>query len=68
MVQIQVQVPSIATESTVTANLEHKEDLKLELESEIKIMDTSSEQKVKMKYGNVIVHLAFLLMSTFQFG
>lgn len=56
----------MAAESTVTANLKHKEDLKLELESEIKIMDSTSQQKIEMKYGNVFVHLALQLMSVFQ--
>ncbi|XP_013871149.1 apolipoprotein Bb, tandem duplicate 1 isoform X2 [Austrofundulus limnaeus] len=50
MLQIQVQVPSMAAESTVTANMKREEDLQLELESEIKIMGMTTEQKVEMKY------------------
>lgn len=68
MLQFQVQVPSIKAESTVTAYLKHEKERELELESKIKIMDATSEQKINVKYGNVIVHLVFLLKSRVQFG
>lgn len=67
MFQFQVQVPSMKAESTVTAYMNHEKEMKLELESEIKLMDVTSEQKIDMKCGNLIVHLVFLSKSRFQF-
>lgn len=62
MLQVQLLVPSISAESTVTASLKRDDLLELELENEIKVMDASSEQKIKMKYGNPILLSSFFLM------
>lgn len=53
MLQVQLLVPSIRTDATLTASMDHDEDLELELKSEIKVMEAISEQKIKMKYGMV---------------
>lgn len=67
MLQVQLLVPSISAESTVTASLKRNDILKLELENEIKVMDVSSEQKIKMKYGNPFYcHLFFLCVRKFD--
>ncbi|CAK6961810.1 apolipoprotein Bb%2C tandem duplicate 1 [Scomber scombrus] len=50
MLQVQLLVPSIKTDATFTANLKREEELELELESDIKVMDAKSEQKIAMKY------------------
>ncbi|KAM9339237.1 apolipoprotein B-100-like [Symphorus nematophorus] len=50
MVQVQLLVPSINADATVTANLKREEDLELELKSDIKFLETTSEQKIAMKY------------------
>ncbi|KAM8725601.1 apolipoprotein B-100-like [Acanthopagrus schlegelii] len=50
MLQVQLLVPSISADATVTANIKHDEELELELKSEIKVMETTSEQKVAIKY------------------
>lgn len=60
MLQVQLLVPSIRTDATVTASMERDEDLELELKSELKVMGAISEQKIKMKYGNVIFLLPFI--------
>ncbi len=52
MLQVQLLVPSINADATVTANMKRDEELELELKSEIKVMDATSEQKITMKYGN----------------
>uniref|UniRef100_A0A3B5L4P9 Apolipoprotein Bb, tandem duplicate 1 n=1 Tax=Xiphophorus couchianus TaxID=32473 RepID=A0A3B5L4P9_9TELE len=62
MLQVQLLVPSISAESTVTASLKRDDLLELELENKIKVMDASSEQKIKMKYGNPILLSSFFLM------
>lgn len=54
MLQVQLLVPSISADATVTANMKRDEELELELKSEIKVMDATSEQKIAMKYGNAI--------------
>lgn len=53
MLQVQLLVPSINADATVTANMKRDEELELELKSEIKVMDATSEQKIAMKYGSV---------------
>ncbi|KAK5605614.1 hypothetical protein CRENBAI_009306, partial [Crenichthys baileyi] len=59
MLQVQFLVPSISAESTVTASLKHNDHLKLGLESEIKVMDATSEQKIEMKYDGRKIELEF---------
>lgn len=50
MLQVQLLIPSISTDATVTANMKREDELELELKSEVKIMDATSEQKIAMKY------------------
>ncbi|XP_041832599.1 apolipoprotein Bb, tandem duplicate 1 [Melanotaenia boesemani] len=50
MLEVQLLVPSINADATVTAKLKRDEELELELESEIKLMDAISEQKIEIKY------------------
>ncbi|XP_068593408.1 apolipoprotein Bb, tandem duplicate 1 isoform X2 [Cebidichthys violaceus] len=50
MLQVQLLVPSINADATVTANMKRDEELELELKSEIKIMAANYEQKIAMKY------------------
>lgn len=59
MLQVQLLVPSIKARATVTANLKRDQELEIELESDIKVLDAASEQKITMKYGNVIFQLPF---------
>ncbi|XP_068433473.1 apolipoprotein B-100-like [Clinocottus analis] len=50
MLQVQLLVPSINADATITANMKRDEELELELKSEIKVMAANSEQKIAMKY------------------
>ncbi|XP_074472134.1 apolipoprotein Bb, tandem duplicate 1 [Sebastes fasciatus] len=50
MLQVQLLVPSINADATVTANMKRDEELELELKSEIKGMPATFEQKMTMKY------------------
>ncbi|TDH00514.1 hypothetical protein EPR50_G00189250 [Perca flavescens] len=50
MLQVQLLVPSFNADATITANMKHDEELELEVKSEIKVMDATSEQKITMKY------------------
>ena len=54
MVQVQLLVPSLQADATVTANMKRGEELELELKSEIKVMDATAEQKIALTYGNRI--------------
>lgn len=55
MLQVQLLVPSVDVDATLTAKMERGEELQLELQSEVKVMDVNSEQKIRLKYGNLIV-------------
>ncbi|XP_069371734.1 apolipoprotein B-100-like [Paralichthys olivaceus] len=59
MLQVQVLVPSLNADATVTANMKRDEELELELESEIKLMDATSEQKIAMTYDTSKMEVAF---------
>ncbi|XP_035473231.2 apolipoprotein Bb, tandem duplicate 1 [Scophthalmus maximus] len=59
MLQVQLLVPSINTDATVTANMKRDEEIEMELKSEIKFMDATSEQKIAMKYDASKVEVAF---------
>ncbi|XP_070782434.1 apolipoprotein B-100-like [Enoplosus armatus] len=50
MLQVQLLVPSINADATVTANLKCDEEMELELKSDIKLLETTAEQKITMKY------------------
>ncbi|XP_030628767.1 apolipoprotein B-100 isoform X1 [Chanos chanos] len=48
--EVQLLVPSVQADATVSANLKHAEELTLELKSDIKLPETSSVQSVTLKY------------------
>ncbi|XP_051792719.1 apolipoprotein B-100-like [Acanthochromis polyacanthus] len=50
MLQVQLLVPSINADATVTANMKRDEELELEVKSNFKLMETTSEQKITIKY------------------
>ncbi|XP_035802604.2 apolipoprotein B-100-like [Amphiprion ocellaris] len=50
MLQVQLLVPSINADATVTANMKQDEELELEVKSDIKFRDMRSEQEIDMKY------------------
>ncbi|XP_071396803.1 apolipoprotein B-100-like [Centroberyx affinis] len=52
MLQVQLLVPMINADATVTANLKRDEELELELESDIKLLGATSDQKITMKYDD----------------
>lgn len=55
MLQVQLLVPVMHVDATLTAHMKRDEELELELKSEIKIMAASIEQKIEMKYGNCAI-------------
>lgn len=55
MLQVQLLIPSVNTDATFTANMKRADELELDLKSEVKVMDVTSEQKIKLKYGIVLV-------------
>ncbi|XP_040920908.1 apolipoprotein B-100-like [Toxotes jaculatrix] len=59
MLQVQLLVPSVSTDATVTANMKRDEELELEIKSDIKFMDASSEQKIAMKYDASKIQVEF---------
>lgn len=59
MLQVQLLVPSVNADATVTANMKRDEELEVELKSEIKVMDATSEQKISMKYDASKIEVEF---------
>lgn len=57
MLQVQLLVPSIRADATFTANMKREEELEMELKSEFKVADVTSEQKIEMKYGKEMSQL-----------
>ncbi|KAM6992516.1 apolipoprotein Bb, tandem duplicate 1 [Tautogolabrus adspersus] len=57
MLQVQLLVPSINADATVTANLKRDEEMELGLKSEIKVMDATSEQEIAMKYDGTKIEV-----------
>uniref|UniRef100_A0A3Q3G119 Vitellogenin domain-containing protein n=1 Tax=Labrus bergylta TaxID=56723 RepID=A0A3Q3G119_9LABR len=57
MLQVQLLVPSINADATVTANLKRDEEMELGLKSEIKVMDATSEQEITMKYDGTKIEV-----------
>ncbi|XP_062267991.1 apolipoprotein B-100-like [Platichthys flesus] len=59
MLQVQLLVPSLNADATVTAHMKHGEELELELKSEIKVMDATTEQKIALTYDAGKIEVAF---------
>ncbi|KAG7270492.1 hypothetical protein CRUP_032788, partial [Coryphaenoides rupestris] len=50
MLQVQVLIPSIKADATLTANMKRGEEMECELKSDIKFLESTSEQKLSLKY------------------
>ncbi|KAM3603273.1 uncharacterized protein V6R79_019676 [Siganus canaliculatus] len=59
MLQVQLLIPSVNADATITANMKRDEDLELELKSVIKVMAATSEQKIEMKYDASKIEFEF---------
>ena len=51
MLQVQLVVPSLKTDASVTATMSNAEVLTMEIKSDVKLPETSSIQAVIFKYG-----------------
>lgn len=54
MLQVQLLVPSVDIDATLTANMRRGQQLELELKSEVKVMEIASSQQIKLDYGKVV--------------
>lgn len=52
MLQLQLLVPSLRTDATVTATMSKADGLTMEIRSDVKLPEISSIQAVTFKYGN----------------
>lgn len=52
MLQLQMIIPSLKTDASVTATLKKDEDILMDIDTVIKLPETSYEQKTSLKYGN----------------
>lgn len=51
MLQIQLLVPSLSTDASVTATMSSVDGLTMEIKSDVRLPETSSIQAVVFKYG-----------------
>ncbi len=51
MLQVQLLVPSLKTDATVTATMSQFDGLTMEIKSDVKLPETTSVQAVTFKYG-----------------
>lgn len=51
MMQVQLLVPSLKTDATITATMSKADGLTMEIKSDVKLLETSSIQAVTFKYG-----------------
>ena len=63
MLKVQLIIPSIKADATLTANMKRGEEMECELKSDIKFLESTSEQKLSLKYGTFFVHLSNLQQS-----
>lgn len=54
MLQVQLLVPSVDVDATFTANMRRGQQLELDLKSEVKVVEFTSEQQIKLNYGKVV--------------
>ncbi|XP_077408246.1 apolipoprotein Bb, tandem duplicate 1 [Vanacampus margaritifer] len=59
MLQIQLLVPALNVDASVTANMKREDELELKLKSEVKVMDAASKQEIAMKYDDSKVEVEF---------
>lgn len=52
MLQLELVVPSLNSDASVTATLKNDEGIILDLETVINLPETSAQQKATLKYGN----------------
>lgn len=52
ILQLQMSVPSLKTDASITATLRKDQDLLMEFDTETSFSETSYKQKVSLKYGN----------------
>lgn len=67
MLQVQMLVPALKTDATLTATMSKIDGLTLEIKSDVKLPESSSVQAVTFKYGNSCgVFYTLLILSMFK--
>ncbi|CAL9691969.1 unnamed protein product [Knipowitschia caucasica] len=59
MLQVQMLVPVLSTDATFTANLKRDDEIEVELKSDIKVFEATSEQKITLKYDGSKIEAEF---------
>ncbi|KAM9798130.1 apolipoprotein Bb, tandem duplicate 1 [Neosynchiropus ocellatus] len=59
MLQVQLLVPTLATDASITATVMHDEETEMELKSEVKFLNSMSNQKIIMKYDSEKIGVEF---------
>lgn len=66
MVQVQMLVPALKTDATLTATMSKIGGLMLEIKSDVKLPESSSVQAVTFKYGTSCGFQTLLILSMFN--
>ncbi|XP_049613243.1 apolipoprotein Bb, tandem duplicate 1 [Syngnathus scovelli] len=59
MLQVQLLVPTLSLDASVTADVEREDELEVKLTSDVRIMDAASKQELEMKYDDSKVEVEF---------
>ena len=57
VLKVQLIIPSIKADATFTANMKRDVEMECELKSDIKFLESTSEQTLSLKYGKVFCTL-----------
>lgn len=67
MLQLQMAIPSLKTDASVTATLKRDDDVFMDLETVINLPETSYQQKASLKYSNCQPSVIALTQTTDPF-
>ncbi|XP_077443504.1 apolipoprotein Bb, tandem duplicate 1 [Stigmatopora argus] len=59
MLQVQLLVPTLNVDASVTANMKREDELELKLKTEVKVMEAVSKQEIALKYDDTKVAVEF---------
>lgn len=62
MLQVQLLVPTINADATVTASVNRNKAWELKLMTDVKVLAATSQQKIALRYGKIWLYSYFLVI------
>nr|XP_061806662.1 apolipoprotein B-100-like [Nerophis lumbriciformis] len=59
MLQVQLLVPTLNVDASVTANMKREDELELKVKTEVKVLEAVSKQEIALKYDDIKVAVEF---------